>query len=75
MKEEKPTFDMAVINPDVIIGPMLQQVSSPKSVNETNMFAVYNFLNGTYTNMDDVKFPFYDFVSSPLPARPPSGES
>jgi len=62
MKEKKPTFDLAVINPDIIIGPMLQKVPGPNSVNETNMFAIYNFLNGTYKDIEDVKFPFYDFV-------------
>ncbi|KAF2635894.1 NAD(P)-binding protein [Massarina eburnea CBS 473.64] len=62
MEENKPAFDLVVINPDIIIGPMLQHVPGPRNVNETNTFAVYNFLNGTYTDIDKVKFPFYHFV-------------
>ncbi|KAI9728072.1 MAG: hypothetical protein M1834_007788 [Cirrosporium novae-zelandiae] len=62
MEEHKPGFELTVINPDIIIGPMLQPVKSPKAVNETNMFAIYNFLNGKYTQIDGLKFPFYHFV-------------
>jgi nucleoside-diphosphate-sugar epimerase len=63
MKQAKPTFDMVVINPDIIIGPMIQPVPRPSSVNETNRFAVYDFLNGTYKTIDGLTFPFYHFVS------------
>lgn len=42
---------------------MLQPVHGPKNVNETNEFAVYNFLNGTYKQIEGLKFPFYHFVS------------
>jgi hypothetical protein len=62
MSEHKPEFDLTVINPDIIIGPMFQNVPGPKNVNETNMFAVYNFLNGTYKSIDGLTFPFYHFV-------------
>ncbi|KAF2265121.1 hypothetical protein CC78DRAFT_579812 [Lojkania enalia] len=48
--------------PDIIIGPMLQYVPGPKSINETNMYAIYNFLNDTYQSIDSVQFPFYHFV-------------
>jgi len=58
----KPVFDLVVINPDIIIGPMLQAVPSPKAVNETNSFAVYNFFNGTYKKIEEVTFPFYHFA-------------
>jgi len=57
-----PSFDLTVINPDIIIGPILHHCPSAASVNETNAFAVYNFLNGTYTQIDGLKFPFYHFV-------------
>jgi len=59
---KKPVFDLTVINPDIIIGPMLQPVAGPKQVNETNAFAVYNFFNGKYKNVEDITFPFYHFV-------------
>ncbi|KAF2802312.1 NAD(P)-binding protein [Mytilinidion resinicola] len=58
----KPGFDLVVINPDIIIGPMLQAVNSAKAVNETNTFAVYSFFNGTNKKIEEVAFPFYHFV-------------
>ena len=58
----KPNFDLTVINPDIIIGPMIQPVSKASSVNETNKFAVYNFFNGTYQSIEKLTFPFYHFV-------------
>jgi nucleoside-diphosphate-sugar epimerase len=64
MEEEKPVFDLTVINPDIIIGPMLQPVRGPTSVNETNKFAMYNFMNGEYKQIDGLTFPFYHFVSA-----------
>lgn len=64
MAAENPAFDLTVINPDIIIGPMLQPVSGPNNVNETNAFAIYNFINGKYENIEDVAFPFYHFVSA-----------
>ncbi len=67
MEENTPGFDLAVINPNIIIGPMLHPVSGPKSVNETNTFAVYNFMNGVYKQMSGLTFPFYHFVSDPHP--------
>ncbi|MCJ1390226.1 hypothetical protein MMC18_003084 [Xylographa bjoerkii] len=61
-ESHKPVFDLAVICPDIIIGPMLQPVSGPKAVNETNSFAVYNFMNGVYTQIEGLTFPYYHFV-------------
>ena len=63
MEDNNPTFDLTVINPDIIIGPMLQYVPGPNSVNETNTFAVYNFMNGFHKSIDGLTFPFYHFVS------------
>lgn len=63
LEETKPTFDLTVLNPDIIIGPMIQPVPGPENVNETNKFAVYNFLNGTYSQIQGLRFPFYHFVS------------
>jgi hypothetical protein len=66
MEDAKPTFDLAVINPDIIIGPLLQFVSKPSAINETNTFAVNNFINGVYTQVEEIQFPFYHFVSRAL---------
>ena len=55
-------FDMVAINPDIIIGPLIQPLKSKANVNETNQFAVYGFIDGSHVHVDDVKFPFYHFV-------------
>ncbi|POR35614.1 Putative uncharacterized oxidoreductase [Tolypocladium paradoxum] len=62
MDETKPAFDLTVINPDIVIGPMLHPVPGPHSVNETNKFAIYSFLDGTHRAIEPVLFPFYHFV-------------
>jgi nucleoside-diphosphate-sugar epimerase len=66
MESTKPNFDLTVINPDLIIGPMIQTVSKASSVNETNKFAVYNFFNGSYQSIEKLTFPFYHFVRMTL---------
>jgi hypothetical protein len=48
---------------------MLQPVNGPKNVNETNSFAIYNFFNGNYTDIEHLTFPFYHFVRSPIDSR------
>ena len=63
VEEQKPCFDLTVINPDIIIGPMIQPVPKPSSVNATTSFAVYSFFNGTNKKIEGVTFPFYHFVS------------
>ncbi|KAJ5183457.1 NAD dependent epimerase/dehydratase [Penicillium capsulatum] len=62
MKRAKPSFDLAVINPDIIIGPMLHPVHGPDSINETNHFAIASFIDGTHKQIEGVTFPFYHFV-------------
>lgn len=62
VSENKTAFDLTVINPDIVLGPMLHPVPGPKSVNETNRFAIYNFMDGTHTNIESVRFPYYHFV-------------
>ncbi|ESZ92585.1 hypothetical protein SBOR_7002 [Sclerotinia borealis F-4128] len=62
VNENKPAFELVVINPDVIIGPMLQPVPGPKNVNETNESACYAFINGTHKSVNDAMFAFWDFV-------------
>ena len=62
LEDNKTSFDMTVLNPDVIIGPMIHNVSEPAKVNETNRFAIYNFLDGTRTGTEGWGIPFYSFV-------------
>jgi hypothetical protein len=63
MASQKPGFTLTVINPDIIIGPMLQPIDGPRAINESNLFAVYDFFNGKYKDVEFVSFPFYHFVS------------
>lgn len=62
MKENEPAFDLTVINPDVVIGPMLHHVAGPQAVNATNQFAIYSLMNDTYDRVESVIWPFYHFV-------------
>ena len=55
-------FDMVAINPDIIIGPLIQPVKTARNVNETDEFAVYSFIDGTNKVVGEVMFPFYHFV-------------
>lgn len=63
MQKNKPLFDLTVINPDIITGPMIHPINGPKSINETNQFAIASFIDGTHKQIDGVTFPFYHFVS------------
>ena len=67
MDENKPVFDLTIINPDIVTGPMLHPVPAPQSVNETNKFAIYSFMDGTHETIEDVLFPYYHFVRSLIP--------
>ncbi|KAL2824076.1 hypothetical protein BJY01DRAFT_256530 [Aspergillus pseudoustus] len=62
MKAHNPRFDLAVINPDIITGPMVHPISGKGSINETNHFAIASFIDGTNPKVEDVRFPFYHFV-------------
>lgn len=62
LEDNKTSFDMTVLNPDVNIGPMIHNVSEPGKVNETNRFTIYNFFDGTRTGTGAWGFPFYSFV-------------
>jgi hypothetical protein len=64
---QKPVFELTVLNPNVIIGPMVQPVHAPKAINESNLFAVYDFFNGKYTDTEHITFPDYYFVCSLIP--------
>ncbi|KAJ5178248.1 NAD dependent epimerase/dehydratase [Penicillium coprophilum] len=61
-EKNKPSFDLVVINPDIIVGPMIHPIDGPKSINETNGFAVSSFIDGTHKTIDGVQFPFYHYV-------------
>ena len=71
LSENSPSFDLTILNPDIVMGPMLQPLSSSKSVNETNAFTTLNFLNGTYKDIDSVRFPFNHFVGRQNFSCPP----
>jgi nucleoside-diphosphate-sugar epimerase len=60
---KKPKFDVTVLNPHVIMGPMIHDVQGPEDISSTNAFPVWNFLNGTYKSIDGLKFPAWYFVS------------
>lgn len=47
VEDNKTTFDLTVINQDIVIGPMLHPVTSSRNINETNRFAIYNFVDET----------------------------
>ena len=62
MEENEAAFDLTVINPAICIGPMIHPVSGPKSVSESIRFTIFNFLDGTYTDIESVRQVFYHFV-------------
>lgn len=62
LRDNKTSFDMTVLLPVVVIGPMLHNVSTPERVNESNRFPIYNFLDGTRTDTEAWGVPFYHFV-------------
>jgi hypothetical protein len=41
---------------------MIHPISGPSSINETNHFAIASFIDGTHNAIEDVRFPFYQFV-------------
>ncbi len=72
MKTNSPLFDLTVINPDVVLGPMMHPVTGPRSINESNRFGISNFVNGTYQATEDIRYPFYHFVClAPVLLCPP----
>ncbi|KAF2007072.1 NAD(P)-binding protein [Amniculicola lignicola CBS 123094] len=62
LEKNKPSFDLTVVNPDIIIGPLEQPLASAKSVNDTNVMAVYQFLNGQTKDIEGVYFPYWHYV-------------
>ncbi|KAI2681213.1 hypothetical protein DTO013E5_9130 [Penicillium roqueforti] len=61
-KQNKVPFDLTVINPDIITGPMIHPIEGAGSINETNHFAIASFIDRTHKTIDGVEFPFYHFV-------------
>lgn len=53
---------MTVINPVIIIGPMLNNVPRPEKINESNKLAVYSYIDGAKKRIVAWEFPCYDFV-------------
>lgn len=62
LEDNKTSFDMTVINPVIIIGPMLNSVLGPEKINETNKFAVYSYIDGAKKKIEAWELPCYDFV-------------
>lgn len=69
METNSPSFDLTVINPDVILGPMMHPITSPKSINESNRFGIADFINGNYKKIEDVRFIAYHFVRPPYSVK------
>lgn len=64
VEDNKTTFDLTVINQDIVIGPMLHPVASSRNINETNRFAIYNFVDETHKVVESVRFPYYHLYAS-----------
>ncbi|RDH28587.1 NAD(P)-binding protein [Aspergillus welwitschiae] len=62
MQAKCPKFDLTVINPVIITGPMIHPISGKVSINESNHFAISSFIDGTHPKVEDVRLPFYHFV-------------
>ncbi|KAE8410785.1 hypothetical protein BDV36DRAFT_289295 [Aspergillus pseudocaelatus] len=62
MKTEKPSFDLTVVNPSVITGPMIHPISGSKSINETNRFVVASMIDNPTTTVKDMRFPFLHHI-------------
>ncbi|PWY84407.1 NAD dependent epimerase/dehydratase [Aspergillus eucalypticola CBS 122712] len=62
MQANSPHFDLTVINPLIVTGPMIHPISGEGSINESNYFAIASFIDGTHARIEDVQFPYYHFV-------------
>ncbi|KAE8367043.1 hypothetical protein BDV27DRAFT_155425 [Aspergillus caelatus] len=63
MKMNSPAFDLTVMDPHLITGPMMYPISGMSSINATNYFVFANLIDGVYKDgPEDVRFPFYHFV-------------
>ncbi|KAB8274725.1 hypothetical protein BDV30DRAFT_248309 [Aspergillus minisclerotigenes] len=63
MKTNSPAFELTVMNPHLIIGPMTHPISDISSINATNYFVIAKFIDGIHKEeLKDMRFPFYHFV-------------
>jgi hypothetical protein len=62
LEDNKTSFDLTVINPVIIIGPMLHNVAGPEKINESNKFTIYAYMDGTHKEIEAWWFPAYEFV-------------
>lgn len=62
MQANSPNFDLTVINPLIVTGPMIHPTPGEGSINESNYFAIASFIDGTHVKIEDVQLPYYHFV-------------
>ena len=62
MQANSPNFDLTVINPLIVTGPIIHPISGEGSINESNYFAIASFIYGTHAIIENVQFPYYHFV-------------
>ncbi|KAB8224475.1 hypothetical protein BDV33DRAFT_199510 [Aspergillus novoparasiticus] len=63
MRTNSPAFELTVMNPHLITGPMIHPVSGMSSINATNYFVIAKFIDGVHkAELKDMRFPFYHFV-------------
>lgn len=67
ISKHKPSFELTVLNPVIITGPMIQPILGPESINMSNVFPIYNMFNGQMKDIEGVTWDFYHFVSSVVP--------
>ena len=58
VKEKKPNFDIATINPPMIYGPPIHNVTDLSKLN-TSSADIYRFVAGNETEIGDTAFPFF----------------
>lgn len=59
--KEKPSFDLSVLLPVIVLGPVFTPVNSAKDIEQGAHRHIYEFINGTSTTTE-VDFNFYSHV-------------
>ncbi|KAE8342983.1 hypothetical protein BDV24DRAFT_173377 [Aspergillus arachidicola] len=63
MKTNSPAFELTMMNPHLITGPMIRPISGMSSINATNYFVIAKFIYGIHKDeLKHMRFPFYHFV-------------
>ncbi|QMW46780.1 hypothetical protein G4B11_010235 [Aspergillus flavus] len=63
MKMNSPAFELTLMNPHIITGPMIHPISGMSSINATNYFVIAKFIDSVHKDeLKDMRFPFYHFV-------------